>query len=133
MRKIIRDRYDEILDPSELELVSDEREYANMMLDKLEEELSELADSDYGDVGEFADVLEVLFALAEMSDVSIADILAKRIEKKSEKGGFKKGLILDRTTMHDQYGDESDHQVCLDCGFCIRCGDCKKYGCGKKA
>lgn len=33
-------------------------------------------------------------------------------------------------TMHDAYGDESDHPVCEKCGFCIKCGDCKGFGCG---
>jgi len=35
-------------------------------------------------------------------------------------------------TMHEEYGDGSDHQVCKDCGFCIECGDCYKFGCGKE-
>ena len=35
-------------------------------------------------------------------------------------------------TMHDAYGDESDHPVCEKCGFCIKCGDCKEFGCGAK-
>lgn len=35
-------------------------------------------------------------------------------------------------TMNDEYGDESDHNVCLRCGFCIDCGDCKEFGCGKE-
>ena len=32
------------------------------------------------------------------------------------------------TTMHQIYGDESDHEVCPDCGMCRDCGDC---GCAK--
>ena len=34
------------------------------------------------------------------------------------------------STMDDEYGDGSEHDVCDDCGFCIVCGDCDKYGCG---
>jgi hypothetical protein len=29
-------------------------------------------------------------------------------------------------TMHEVYGDESNHKCCLVCGLCIDCGDCKK-------
>ncbi len=28
-------------------------------------------------------------------------------------------------TMHDKYGDGSDHKVCSDCGLCKHCNDCK--------
>lgn len=34
------------------------------------------------------------------------------------------------TTMNDRYGDGSDHEVCMSCGYCIPCGDCKELGCG---
>ena len=35
-------------------------------------------------------------------------------------------------TMHERYGDHSDHKCCLLCGLCIDCGDCaSKHGCGK--
>lgn len=33
-------------------------------------------------------------------------------------------------TMHDEYGDGSDHEVCEKCGFCKTCGDCEAFGCG---
>jgi len=29
------------------------------------------------------------------------------------------------TTMNEQYGDGSDHEVCESCGFCKECGDCE--------
>lgn len=28
-------------------------------------------------------------------------------------------------TMHEQYGDESDHEVCEKCGYCKDCKDCR--------
>lgn len=28
-------------------------------------------------------------------------------------------------TMHDEYGDGSDHEVCEKCGFCKTCDDCR--------
>jgi len=33
-------------------------------------------------------------------------------------------------TMHEEYGDGSDHECCDLCGFCLTCGDCDKFGCG---
>ena len=33
-------------------------------------------------------------------------------------------------TMHNEYGDGSNHKCCIKCGFCIECGDCNKHGCG---
>lgn len=39
-------------------------------------------------------------------------------------------IKMERRTMHEEYGDGSNHKVCLECGFCIECGDCNKYGCG---
>ena len=29
-------------------------------------------------------------------------------------------------TMHEEYGDGSDHEVCEECGMCKTCGDCEK-------
>jgi len=28
-------------------------------------------------------------------------------------------------TMHETYGDNSEHLCCPNCGMCINCGDCK--------
>lgn len=33
-------------------------------------------------------------------------------------------------TMHETYGDGTEHVCCEKCGYCITCEDCKKYGCG---
>lgn len=33
-------------------------------------------------------------------------------------------------TMHEVYGDCSNHEVCELCGFCKDCGDCERFGCG---
>ena len=71
-------------------------EYYCFLQDKLHEELTELADSKFKDVDEYADVIEVLITLAEYHGVSKVDIEARRIEKLYERGGFKKGLVLNR-------------------------------------
>ncbi|GAI52552.1 unnamed protein product [marine sediment metagenome] len=36
-----------------------------------------------------------------------------------------KNEIRKLKTMHDRYGDGSDHIVCEKCGLCITCGDCQ--------
>lgn len=33
-------------------------------------------------------------------------------------------------TMDEEYGDGSNHECCLHCGFCRTCEDCRVYGCG---
>lgn len=34
--------------------------------------------------------------------------------------------------MQELYGDGSDHEACIKCGFCITCLDCKNFGCGAR-
>ena len=36
-------------------------------------------------------------------------------------------------SMHEMYGDGSDHEACQRCGFCVSCGDCAEHGCGLRA
>ena len=43
---------------------------------------------------ELADIMEVLFGLAREMGYSEEDLIRKREEKKSERGGFKDGVIL---------------------------------------
>lgn len=62
---------------------------------KLHEECGEVAD-DPSDILEYADVLEVLYELGAMNGFSPADIERARFTKRRNKGGFSKGLILER-------------------------------------
>jgi len=39
---------------------------------------------------------------------------------------------MENKTMHETYGDCSEHLCCFSCGFCVECGDCNKYGCGSE-
>ena len=97
MRKLIRDKLDKVIPDNELEFVSG-TQYDEMLRDKLQEELAELIDTQYTDVDEFADVIEVLYALAELNNITKHEIQSKRIEKLYERGGFRKGLVLNRLT-----------------------------------
>jgi predicted house-cleaning noncanonical NTP pyrophosphatase (MazG superfamily) len=96
MRKLIRDRYDEILPDNELELVKDDNERYDLLVAKLDEEIKELEYTRFNDVEEFGDVIEVLYALAEFQDIDRNQIMSAMVAKRMNKGIFKKGLILNR-------------------------------------
>jgi predicted house-cleaning noncanonical NTP pyrophosphatase (MazG superfamily) len=91
--KLVRDRYDEIIPKDELDIVTDKRQLTYLLFMKVEEELRELAATDFEDHEEFGDVFEALFALASLKDISLTDIYKAQSLKKMNKGGFKKGLL----------------------------------------
>lgn len=92
--KLIRDRYEKIIEPECLSKVKSVSEYKLFLELKLQEELDELAETAFSDVEEFADVLEVLFTIAEANGVGENEILESRDIKRDAKGGFMKGLLL---------------------------------------
>ena len=96
MRKLIRDKLSNVIPDNELELAGSEVELQGLLRAKLFEELNELNDSNYKDVDEYADLMEVILTIAEIEGVTKVDIEARRIEKLYERGGFNKGLILNR-------------------------------------
>lgn len=61
---------------------------------KLEEELSELKESNFSDIEEYADVIEVLIALAGRRGIPENELFATRHKKLIEKGGFSSFLVL---------------------------------------
>ena len=96
MRKLIRDNLAEVISAKDLKKSTDDDDFINLLLAKLDEELEELAFSDYKDVEEYADVFEVLFAIAKFHGMSREDVINTRIKKFDKRGGFDKRLILDR-------------------------------------
>lgn len=96
--KLVRDRIPEIIETSgnkcEVEVVSDEvaLEY---LYKKLNEEVNELLEDK--NLDEIADVIEVLFAIGDKYGYSEDDVLAKRNEKRVNRGGFEDNLILKKT------------------------------------
>ncbi len=102
MKKLIRDRYINTIDKKELDIIGNAVEHRDLLIDKLFEEIDELAESDYKDIEEYADVIEVLRALAEINGINFTYVEAARIEKLYEKGGFKTGLILNRPNSDDK-------------------------------
>ena len=92
--KLIRDKYINIINSSELSKCKDNVERLSRLDEKLDEESLELRDSNFEDVNEFADVLEVIYAIAEIKGISPEDIESARIKKLNDKGGFNSGLLL---------------------------------------
>lgn len=93
MEKLVRDLLDRRIPPDEIRLETDPDRLASALQAKLGEETDELARSGYRDLEEFADVLEVLLALAGRAGFSAADVEARRLAKRAEKGGFERGLM----------------------------------------
>ena len=87
--KLVRDKIPEIIraDGKECEIrVAEGKEKYELLEKKLMEEVNEFL--------EVADVMEVLFGLANELGYSEEDLIRKREEKKSERGGFEDGIVL---------------------------------------
>ena len=93
MPKLIRDGYEEIIDPDRLERVSDE-ETLLYAIKKVDEELLELKASKFEDIYEFADLIEILNTVARLKGFKERDIAKAIYSKNSEKGAFYNNLIL---------------------------------------
>ncbi|OHA89296.1 MAG: hypothetical protein A2653_01220 [Candidatus Zambryskibacteria bacterium RIFCSPHIGHO2_01_FULL_43_25] len=91
--KLVRDRIPETLDlkgiPYEKRIASTE-EYRNELIKKLKEEVDEFMKEE--SMGELADVVEVVESLKILDEFK--DVEKLRIQKKEERGGFDKRIIL---------------------------------------
>lgn len=94
MKKLIRDKYEDIIEPSKLEKSEDTVEKFYLLNEKINEELVELRETVFNDVEEFADVVEVLMAMAKFQGINEADIQEAREKKNNSKGKFNNFLIL---------------------------------------
>ncbi|HEX2558948.1 nucleoside triphosphate pyrophosphohydrolase [Phenylobacterium sp.] len=92
VEKLIRDGLPQIMRRQGLQVferVLDDAEYLAELRRKLVEEAAEAASADADSlVEELADVLEVVIALAQAGGASLADVEAKRLAKRAERGGF---------------------------------------------
>ncbi len=93
--KLIRDQIPEIIENAEKEYevktVAGE-EYFQALQKKLQEEVEEYLQEEK--VEELADILEVIAALADQHGLDMEKLEELRMEKKKERGGFDKKLIL---------------------------------------
>lgn len=91
--KLVRDKIPEILDSKGIsyeQRVANEEEYKIELIKKLGEETAEFAHD--GSIEELADVIEVIEALKQLPQYS--EVENVRQEKRNERGGFDKKLIL---------------------------------------
>jgi predicted house-cleaning noncanonical NTP pyrophosphatase (MazG superfamily) len=93
--KLVRDKIPQIIEESgrkcDIKIVPKE-EHTKLLEEKLKEEVNEfLKDKN---LEELADVMEVLFGLAQNLGYSEDDLIEKRLAKRNERGGFRKGVKL---------------------------------------
>ncbi len=96
--KLVRDRVPAIIEEEGRKAKTrqaTESEYSRLLMNKLDEEVSELSHAK-GDklVEECADVLEVLDAILAVNGKTIEEAFAVKKEKKKERGGFEKRIVL---------------------------------------
>lgn len=81
--------------PAKFSLCSKE-EYAPLLRAKLLEEVDEYLASE--SIEEIADILEVIEAICVQKGFSEMEIRRIKQEKRAERGGFQKGVILEETS-----------------------------------
>ncbi|MBU3191753.1 nucleoside triphosphate pyrophosphohydrolase [Clostridium bowmanii] len=95
--KLVRDKIPEIIKATgkPFDIHSAKKEELLPLLEtKLNEEVSEYLEDK--NLEELADVMEVLFGLAKVLGHSEEDLIIKRNEKKEARGGFEKGIVLEK-------------------------------------
>lgn len=97
-RKLIRDKIPQIIkaagDKYEIRIM-DKREYEKELKKKLVEEVKELNEAPKEKlVNEMADVLELLKSISEHYKIDFKLVEEKQVQKRKERGGFKKKLFL---------------------------------------
>lgn len=93
--KLVRDRIPEIIKESGRECiitVLEDHDYLKSLNNKLKEELDEYYTDD--DITELADLVEVIYAILKYKGISIEEFEKIRLDKKTKRGGFDKGVFL---------------------------------------
>ena len=93
--KLVRDRIPEIIEGKGKRCVTrvmEHDEYIEMLDAKLDEELAEYHKDQ--NLEELADLMEVILAAAEARGYTIEQLENVRLEKKEQRGAFKKRLLL---------------------------------------
>lgn len=94
--KLVRDKIPDIIkanDKTAMTHIADDKEYWQKLKEKLLEEAREFGESE--DPEEIADLLEIILALAEVKGLSREELEKERQEKASQRGAFKKRIILE--------------------------------------
>jgi predicted house-cleaning noncanonical NTP pyrophosphatase (MazG superfamily) len=97
--KLVRDKIPEIIKATGDECdfrIASKQEFKALLNQKLREEVEELIANPCSE--EIGDVLEVVEAIARLNLISLEDIKADKIGKKTERGGFNGRVVLEGTT-----------------------------------
>lgn len=95
--KLVRDKIPEIIEESGKKYdisYATSNELSTLLEAKLDEEVNEYKEAK--NLEELADILEVVFALADNLGYSEEDLFKLQSDKKEKRGGFKKGIILNK-------------------------------------
>ena len=95
--KLVRDKIPEIIEATGKNFdihYAKKEELLPLLETKLNEEVSEYLEDK--NLEELANIMEVLFSLAAALGYSEEDLITKRNSKKEERGGFEKGIILEK-------------------------------------
>ena len=93
--KLVRDKIPELITQNgetAIIRILEDAEYLSFLESKLDEEVSEYHTST--DIEELADILEVIWALGEVHGYSIDEMIKIGQQKKAERGGFSKKILL---------------------------------------
>lgn len=95
--KLVRDKIPQIIEESGKKYdisYATSNELSTLLEAKLDEEVNEYKEAK--NLEELADILEVVFALADNLGYSEEDLFKLQSDKKEKRGGFKKGIILNK-------------------------------------
>ena len=96
--KLIRDNIPEIIASKGRNAIvhtADEKEYWEKLKEKLAEEVKEFIDAE--SLEELADIIEVIDAMMAYKKFSREELANVQDKKRTERGGFKKRIILDES------------------------------------
>lgn len=94
MKKLIRDNYATIIEQERLSTAG-KAQRLQYLKDKVNEELKELAESNYLDPLEYGDVIETIYAIGNLHNITNETIDVVRKAKKERFGGFEDFLLLE--------------------------------------
>lgn len=95
--KLVRDNIPQIIEKtgnSFVTHIASKEEYTSLLEAKLLEEVKEYQEDK--NLEELADIMEVVIGLANAMGHSEEELFAKRVEKKEERGGFSRRIVLEK-------------------------------------
>lgn len=92
--KLIRDKLKDVIPDEQLYYEKDTDKQLDLLINKLDEEIQELKDSNFEDLNEWADVWAVLNAIKKFKSIDKLDVLKAEKEKNTLRGKFNDFLVL---------------------------------------